>query len=96
MIKESIQCSKFELIEFRNEMITEDAAGLVELTPSDDGTQTSVADVFPRRRQTNGTDVVAEANRLFHAQDGYIVDESSVHVFRMDEDVRYEPHLFVR
>ena len=76
--------------------LTEHSFGFVELAPTDDGAQAAVADVLAGRREADGSDVVAEADRLFHAQDGYVVDESRVHVARMDEDVRYDAHLLVR
>jgi len=76
--------------------IREHSFGFVELAPTDDGAQAAVADVLAGRREADGSDVVAEADRLFHAQDGYVVDESRVHVARMDEDVRYDAHLLVR
>ena len=96
--KSKIISKKIQNFIFNNfiETITENASGFVELSPSDNGAQTSVADVLRRRRQTHRPDVVAEPDGLFHPQDRYIVDESSVHVFRMDENIRNNPHLLVR
>lgn len=76
--------------------LTEYASGLVELSPSDDGAKSSVADVGRGRRQTDRPDVIGEADRLLHSQDGDVVDKSRIDVSRMDEYVRNDADLFVR
>lgn len=76
-------------------MLTENASCFVELSPSDDGAKSSVADVGRGWGQTHRPDVVGEANGFLHAQDGNVIDKTRVNVSGVDEDVRNDPHLFV-
>ncbi len=73
--------------------LTKNTPCLVELSPSDDGTESSVADVGRGWREANRPDVVGETDGFFHPQDGYVIYKSSIDVTRVDKNGEENPKL---